>query len=129
MATLTTTAHAPPATRSNGHDALDAVERLALATERAATVRIERAIHGAITAGRGLLRSFVLMTAAAAIAAVGWVTLTVGTILLLSPHLGAGFATAVVGLAQLIVGAGIAYAGSRAVGADTTADKPTAGLS
>jgi hypothetical protein len=117
MAPLTSTPHTPPARRSSGPDALEAVERLALATERAASARIERAIHGAIVAGRGVFLSAVLITAAAALAALGWLTLMIGAALLLSPVLGAGVAAAAVGVTQLIVGAGIAFAAWRTAGA------------
>lgn len=124
MATLPNMKKAPPALSSNAHETLDAVERLALAVERAASARIERASHTALSTVRGALRSVGLIAAAAAVAALGWGTLMLGAVLLLTPLVGGGIAAAAVGLAQLIVGAGVGYAVTRPMGAHAH-DGPT----
>lgn len=120
MAMLSTNPRVPRATHDERHDAADALERLALATERAAAARIERALHTATEAGRDMVRSAVLLAAAIATAAFGWITLMVGVVLFLAPLLGAGFAAGAVGLPHAIVGAGIATAVSLRARGDAT---------
>lgn len=99
--------HSPPA------EALDAVERLAQAAEKAAHARFELMVHKATSKAQdivddatdkatGILKTAGMMAAAGVIALSAWIFLTVGAALALRPLVGPGYATLIVGAVQLI---------------------------
>ncbi len=88
---------------------LDAVERLAHAAEKAAAARFELALHTtlkkATTTAKTLLASFGITGGALLVALSAWIFLMVGSALALTPLVGGGFATLIVGGGQAVVAA------------------------
>lgn len=120
-------AHSPPA------EALDAVQRLAEAAEKAAHARFELMIHKATSKAQGLidnasdrasdiLHTAGLMAAAGIVGLSAWIFLSVGLALYLTPLVGRDTATLIVGAIQL-VGAAALFLFARKSGAKERAKR------
>lgn len=88
-----------------GTEVLDAVERLAHAAEKAASARFELALHKATSSAKHILAAFGITGGALLVALSAWIFLMVGSALALTPVVGGGFATLIVGGVQAVVAA------------------------
>lgn len=86
-------------------EVLDAVERLAHAAEKAASARFELALHKATTSAKHILAAFGITGGALLVALSAWIFLMVGSALALTPVVGGGPATLIVGGVQAVVAA------------------------
>ncbi len=120
-------AHSPPA------EALDAVQRLAEAAEKAAHARFELMVHKATSKAQGvvdtagdrasaIVQNAGLMAAAGIVALSSWIFLSVGLALALTPHVGRHWAMLIVGGIQLI-GAGALFVVAKKSGAKESAKR------